>query len=97
MANRQTQPESARCSGRQQQHLQGKLLRLQSQRIAATNQFLAASERYASAAACHQATVELTELLINRYPDCPGYISLLVDRLMQGDDELQAALRKELG
>lgn len=93
MANRQTQPESARCSGRQQQHLQGKLQQLQSQRIAATNQFLAASSRYASAAACHQATVDL----IDRWPAAPLFASMLVDRLMQGDEQLQAALREELG
>ena len=97
MATRRSRSANARHAERQHQHLQGKLLQLQSQRIAATNHFLAASERYASAAQCHQATVELTELLINRYPDCPGYISLLVDRLMQGDEQLQAALREELG
>ena len=97
MANCQTQPESARCSGRQQQHLQGKLLRLQSQRIAATNQFLAASERYASTAQCHQLTVELIDLIIDRWPDCPLFASMLVDKLMAGDAELQAALREELG
>ena len=90
MARSQTQPLTS-------QQLQGKLLRLQSQRIAATNQFLSAAERYASVAASHQATVELTELLIQKFPDCPGYISMLIDRLMQGDDELQAALRQELG
>ena len=92
-----TQPESARCSGRQHQHLQGKLLRLQSQRIAATNQFLAASERYASAAACHQATVELIDLIIDKWPDAPLFASMLVDKLMAGDEQLQAALMQELG
>ena len=97
MANRQTQPESARCSGRQQQHLQGKLQQLQSQRIAATNQFLAASSRYASAAACHQSTVDLIDLIIDRWPAAPLFASMLVDKLMAGDEQLQAALREELG
>ena len=75
------------------QHLQ----KIQSQRIAATNAFLSASDRYASAAASHQATVDLVELIINKWPDCPGFASTLVDRLMKGDEELQAALMKELG
>ena len=97
MPTGKTQPESARCSGRQSQQLQGKLLRLQSQRIAATNQFLSASARYASAAACHQATVDLIDLIINRWPEAPLFASMLVDKLMAGDEELQAALRQELG
>ena len=97
MANRQIQPLSARREGRQPQQLQGKLLRLQSQRIAATNQFLSASARYASAAACHQATVDLIDLIINRWPEAPLFASMLVDKLLAGDEELQAALREELG
>ena len=97
MANRQTQPLTARREGRQHQQLQGKLFRLQSQRIAATNHFLAASERYASAAACHQATVDLIDLIIDKWPDAPLFASMLVDKLMAGDEQLQAALREELG
>ena len=75
------------------QHLQ----RIQTQRIAATNAFLSASDRYASAAASHQATVDLIDRIVERWPTCPKFASLLVDRLMKGDEELQAALQKELG
>ena len=75
------------------QHLQ----RIQTQRIAATNAFLSASERYASAAASHRSTVDLVELIINKWPDCPQFASLLVDRLMKGDEDLQRALQVELG
>ena len=41
-------------------------------------------------------TAELIELLILRFPSCPKFASLMVDRLMQGDEELQQALREEL-
>ena len=89
MARFKSRPEVS--SGRQ--HLQ----QIQTQRIAATNAFLSASDRYASAAASHQATVDLIEAVIERWPTCPQFASLLVDRLMKGDEDLQRALQVELG
>ena len=97
MAARRSRPSSARREGRQNQQLQGQLLQLQYQRIAATNSFLSASQRYASAEACHQATVELIDLIIDRWPAAPLFASMLVDKLLAGDEQLQAALREEQG
>ena len=88
MAARRSRPVNR--TGRQ--HLQ----QIQAQRIAAVNAFLSASDQYVCAAATHQSTVDLVELIINKWPECPQFASLLVDRLMQGDEDLQAALREEL-
>lgn len=38
-------------------------------------------------------TAQLIDLIIERYPDCPGFASLLVDRLMAGDEALADALK----
>jgi len=40
-------------------------------------------------------TAQLIDLLIERYPSCPKFASLLVDRLMAGDEALADALRSE--
>jgi len=73
------------------------LQQIQAQRITATHAFLAGSDRYACAAATHQATVDLIDRLIERFPTCPKFASTLVDRLLKGDEDLMRALRKELG
>ena len=83
-------PQPVYSTGRQ--HLQ----QIQQQRIAATNAFLAASERYGYAAATHEATVDLIDQIIIRWPEAPRFASLLVDRLMAGQEGLEEALRKEL-
>ena len=41
-------------------------------------------------------TAQLIELIISRYPDCPSFASLLVDRLLTGDEALSAALQEGL-
>jgi len=84
-------PQLAARAGRQHLH------QIQAKRIAAVNAFLSASDQYVCAAATHQSTVDLVELIINKWPDCPQFASLLVDRLMQGDEDLQRALQVELG
>jgi len=38
-------------------------------------------------------TADLIDLIITRYPDCPKFASLLVDRLMAGDEALADALK----
>ena len=96
MAKSKIQPIAACRAARQQPSTREHLQRIQSQRIAATNHFLAVSKQCASAAASHQATVDLIDLIINRWPDCPLFASMLVDKLMAGDEELQAALNEEL-
>lgn len=68
----------------------------QDQRIIATDVFVGASQRYNAAAAAHHATADLIEKIIQRWPNCPHFASMLVDRLMAGDEALQQALRKEL-
>ena len=43
-----------------------------------------------------QTTARLIDLIIERYPDCPRFASLMVDRLMAGDEALAAALQEEV-
>ena len=39
-------------------------------------------------------TARLIDLIIERWPDCPKFASLLVDRLLHGDEALAAALQE---
>ena len=39
---------------------------------------------------------QLINLIITRYPDCPRFASLMVDRLMAGDEALAEALQEGL-
>ena len=41
-------------------------------------------------------TAQLIERIISRYPDCPRFASLMVDRLMAGDEALAEALQEGL-
>jgi hypothetical protein len=41
-------------------------------------------------------TAQLVSLIITRYPDCPRFASLMVDRLMAGDEALAEALQEGL-
>ena len=41
-------------------------------------------------------TAQLISLIITRYPDCPRFASLMVDRLMAGDEALAQALQEGL-
>jgi hypothetical protein len=41
-------------------------------------------------------TAQLISLIITRYPDCPRFASLMVDRLMAGDEALAEALQEGL-
>ena len=97
MARYTSRPAQGQCAGRQHHFTQAHLQQIQQQRLIATNAVLVASQRYNAAAAAHQATVDLTEAIIQRWPDCPRFASPLVDRLMAGDEALQQALRSELG
>ena len=42
-------------------------------------------------------TAQLIDLIINRYPNCPSFASLMVDRLVHGDEALAAALQDGQG
>ena len=41
-------------------------------------------------------TAQLISLIIIRFPDCPRFASLMVDRLMAGDEALAEALQEGL-
>ena len=41
-------------------------------------------------------TAQLIDLLIDRFPGCPRFASLMVDRLMAGDEALAEALQEGL-
>ena len=41
-----------------------------------------------------QTTVDLIDSIIDTYPDCPRFASLMVDRLLVGDEALADALRQ---
>ena len=41
-------------------------------------------------------TAQLIELIVVRFPDCPRFASLMVDRLMAGDEALAEALQEGL-
>ena len=41
-------------------------------------------------------TAQLIDLLIDRFPNCPRFASLMVDRLMAGDEALAEALQEGL-
>ena len=71
------------------------LLNLQRHRIALTKQFLTSAEIYAAAAESHAATALVIDLIIRRYPTAPRFASLLVDRLLVGDEALLQALHEE--
>ena len=71
------------------------LLNLQRQRIALTKQFLTNAKIYALAAESHAATALVIDLIIQRYPTAPRFASLLVDRLLVGDEALLQALYEE--
>ena len=71
------------------------LLNRQRQRIARTKQFLTNAEIYAAAAESHAATALVIDLIIRRYPTAPRFASLLVDRLLVGDEALLQALHEE--
>ena len=42
-----------------------------------------------------QKSVDLVDLIIEKYPDCPQFASMLVDRLVAGDEALAEALQEE--
>ena len=42
-----------------------------------------------------QKSADLIDLIIEKYPDCPQFASMLVDRLMAGDEALAEALQAE--
>ena len=71
------------------------LLNLHRQRIALTKQFLTNAEIYAAVAETHAATALAIDLIITRYPTAPRFASLLVDRLLVGDEALLQALYEE--
>ena len=96
MAARRSRPSSARREGRQNNFSLGQLDQLQRQRAHAAREFVAASMRYASVGETEARTAEAIGLLIDRYPTCPKFASMLVDQLMAGSEDLQAALREEL-
>ena len=52
--------------------------------------------RYASVAETEARTAEAISLIIDRWPDCPEFASMVVDQLMAGSEDLHAALREEL-
>ena len=41
-------------------------------------------------------TFELIDIIITRYPNAPRFASVMVDRLMAGNESLAAALREEV-
>lgn len=43
-----------------------------------------------------QTSAELIDLIITKYPGCPRFASMMVDRLMAGDEALAAALQQEV-
>ena len=96
MAPRRSQPSSARREGMQQHFSLGQLDQLQRQRAHAAREFIAASMRYASVGETEARTAEAISLIVDRWPDCPEFASMLVDQLMAGDEDLHAALREEL-
>ena len=96
MAARRSRPSSARREGRQNNFSLGQLDQLQRQRAHAAREFVAASMRYASVGETEARTAEAISLIIDRWPDCPEFASMVVDQLMHGDEQLHAALREEL-
>jgi hypothetical protein len=99
----QSQPANGRRAGRQSQSLQAKaqaLHRLQQASLAQLN--ADQSDALRTRVSDHlrrqghfATTADLIDLIITRYPDCPKFASLLVDRLMAGDEALADALRSE--
>ena len=71
------------------------LLNPQRQRIALVKQFLTKAELRAAVAETHAATALAIDLIIRRYPTAPRFASLLVDRLLVGDEALLQALYEE--
>ena len=73
------------------------LRRLQRDRIRLTQHFLDRLDPTAATAECQEKTAELIDRIIDRYPTCPSFASMLVDRLLVGQEGLAAALAEELG
>ena len=83
---------TATSAGRHQE-----LSKNQIRRLALTRHFLDANDLYASAGEITTATALLIDLIITKYPTAPRFASLLVDRLLVGDEALADALQEELG
>ena len=96
MSIRRSRSANARRAERQHHFSLGQLDQLQRQRAHASHEFIAASMRYASVAETQARTAEAISLIIDRWPDCPEFASMVVDQLMAGDEALHAALREEL-
>lgn len=97
MSNRLT--ASTRCL-RQRQLSRKQAQRRNAQQLTAAQQkaeLLDRVEAHIRAIACAETTARLIDELISRYPDCPGTVSLLVDRLLVGQEGLEAAIRLERG
>jgi hypothetical protein len=73
------------------------LFRLQRDRIRLTQHFLDKCDAENVTAECRHKAGVLIETIIDRYPDCPHFASLLVDRLLAGQEGLEQALREEMG
>ena len=73
------------------------LRRLQRDRIRLTRHFLDRCDAESVTAECRHKAAVLIETIIDRYPDCPHFASLLVDRLLVGQEGLEQALREEVG
>ena len=76
---------------------QAQIRKTQIRRLSLTRHFLDATDRYASVGEITTATALLIDLIITRYPTAPRFASLLVDRLLVGDEALVEALQEELG
>ena len=73
------------------------LRRLQRDRIRLTQHFLDRCDAATITDECRSKAGILIETIIDRYPDCPHFASLLVDRLLVGLEGLEQALREEVG
>jgi len=84
-----------RATSRRDTSRANRLRHVQQERIRLTQHFLDNCDAETITAECrHQAAI-LIDTIIERFPDCPRFASLLVDRLLAGQEGLEQALRDE--
>jgi len=73
-----------------------RLHQLQDQRIRLSQYFLDRLDAEGLAAHTRDRTADLIDTIIEKYPTAPHFASLMVDRLLAGQDGLEDALRDEV-
>ncbi len=91
--NRNPRQQSSRRQARSRVAFQRQSLALQQHQQNLLIQEVESRIRAVEAAAD---TAELVDKIIDRWPDCPQFVSHLVDRLMAADDRLSRAIRQEV-